>query len=219
MLAMPDAFSIAFVFLACVALVAGLARQFHHRSPHRAQCLEASQGTCCAVAIGTVRTVTGPIIVDVESVSGQRFTGRLRQSSDDPSVAGLRPGVVLLVAFDPDARERLSLADDIAAVRSAFDHMLVRKGLVTTDQLELIRHGTRSHGVVTAMRTTGEAREDYREVELDLMVSRPEGGQFPAHETALVPASALAEVTPGSVVDAYYRHGDESAVAVCVPPN
>ncbi len=69
------------------------------------------------------------------------------------------------------------------------------------------------------MRTTGEAREDYREVELDLMVSRPEGGQFPAHETALVPASALAEVAPGSVVDAYYRRGDESAVAVCVPPN
>jgi hypothetical protein len=51
------------------------------------------------------------------------------------------------------------------------------------------------------------------------MVSRPEGGQFPAHETALIPASALAEVTPGSVVDAYYRSGDESAVAVCVPPN
>ena len=72
------------------------------------------------------------------------FAGRLRRSSDDPSVAGLRPGVVLLVAFDPDARERLSLADDIAAVRSAFDQMLVRKGLVTSDQLELIRHGTRS---------------------------------------------------------------------------
>jgi hypothetical protein len=97
--------------------------------------------------------------------------------------------------------------------------MLVRKGLVTHGQLELIRHGTKSRGVVTGMRATGEAREDHREVELDLMVSRPEGGQFPAHETALVPASALAEVAPGSVVDAYYRRGDESSVAVCVPPN
>ena len=68
------------------------------------------------------------------------------------------------------------------------------------------------------MRTTGDAREDYREVELDLMVRRPEGGQFPAHETTLVPASALTEVAPGCVVDAYYRRGDESSVAVCVPP-
>jgi hypothetical protein len=107
----------------------------------------------------------------------------------------------------------------MAAVRSAFDQMLIRKGLVTPDQLELIRHGTRSHGVVTAMRTTGEAREDYREVELDLMVSKPEGGQFPAHETTLIPESSLADVTPGSVVDAYYRSDDESAVAVSVPPS
>ena len=69
------------------------------------------------------------------------------------------------------------------------------------------------------MRTTGEAREDYREVELDVMVSRPDGGQFPAHETALIPASSLAKVPPGSIIDTYYRSGDESAVAVCVPPS
>ncbi len=169
-----------------------------------------------SVGIGTVRTIAGPITVDVESVSGQRFVGRLRHGDGDPE---LRPGVVLLVAFDPDAREQLSLADDMAAVRSAFDQMLIRKGLVTPDQLELIRHGTRSQGVVTAMRTTGEAREDYREVELDLMVRKPEGGQFPAHETTLIPESSLTDVTPGSVVDAYYRSGDESAVAVCVPPS
>jgi hypothetical protein len=143
----------------------------------------------------------------------------LRDAEGGLVPSDLHPGVVLLVAFDPAARERLSLASDIVAVRSEFDQMLVRKGLVTHGQLELIRHGTKSRGVVTGMRTTGEAREDHREVELDLMVSRPEGGQFPAHETALVPASALAEVAPGSVVEAYYRRGDESAVAVCVPPN
>lgn len=215
---MPEALTLILVFLACVAVGAAVSCP-RSRPRHRAQCLDASPGTCDSVAIGTVRTVAGPITVDVESVSGQHFVGRLRHTADDPVVSGLRPGVVLLVAFDPDARERLSLADDIAAVRSAFDQMLVRKGLVTSAQLELIRHGTRSQGVVTAMRTTGEAREDYREVELDLMVSRPEGGQFPAHETTLVPASALAEITPGSIVDAYYRHGDESAVAVCVPPS
>jgi len=210
---MPDALLIAIIVLACAAVGAALgcplARRMHESSA-------VPPGPNPAVGIGTVRTVAGPITVDVESVSGQRFVGRLRQRDGEPD---LRPGLVLLVAFDPAARERLSLADDMVAVRSAFDQMLVRKGLATHGQLELIRHGTRSRGVVTAMRTTGDAREDYREVELDLMVSRPEGGQFPAHETALIPASALAEVTPGSVVDAYYRSGDESAVAVCVPPN
>ncbi|SEH80028.1 hypothetical protein SAMN04489835_4293 [Mycolicibacterium rutilum] len=117
-----------------------------------------------------------------------------------------------------EADERLATADDILAARAEFDRMMVRKGLVTSRQLELIRYGTRSPAVVTGMRATGQTLEDYREVELDVMVRKPEGGQFPARQTALVPISALAKVAPGSVVDTYYRAGDETAVAVCVAP-
>ncbi len=170
------------------------------------------------IGIGTVRAVDGLVTLDVESVSGQHFVGKLRQAVDEVPLDGLHPGVLLLVTFDPSERERLSLADDMAAVRTAFDAMLVSKGLVTPSHLDLIRSGTRSRGIVTAMSATGATREEYREVELDLMVRRTEGGQFPAHETALVPESALAKVSPGSVVDAYYRRGDESTVAVAVPP-
>lgn len=171
-----------------------------------------------SVGIGTVSAVSDRITVEVESVSGQKFTGRLRGAPDDPVVAEIRPGAVLLVAFDPESREQLSLADDMIAIRAAFDRMLLDKGLVTDAQLELIRHGTKASGVVTAARSTGTEREDYREVVLDLMVRKPEGGQFPAHETTLIPATSLDRVHPGSVVDAYYRRGDESAVAVAVPP-
>ena len=124
--------------------------------------------------------------------------------------------------FEPvmdEADERLATLEDMLAVRTAFDEMLIRKGLLTGDQLDLIRHGTKSHAVVTGMRATGAAREDHREVELAVMVSRPEGGQFPANERALIPASSLRSVAPGSVIDTYYRSGDESAVAVCVPPS
>ena len=42
------------------------------------------------------------------------------------------------------------------------------------------------------------------------------GGHFPAREIALIPAMALPKVAPGSVVDAYYRPGDESTIAVFV---
>jgi hypothetical protein len=96
--------------------------------------------------------------------------------------------------------------------------MLVAKGLVTDGQIDLIRHGTKSRAVITGMRTTGRAREDFREVELDVMVHRPSGGQFAAHEMALIPETAITKVSPGSVVDTYYRSEDESAVAVCVSP-
>ncbi len=144
-------------------------------------------------------------------------------------VAGAAAAGLLALAFlrratepaaetDPAAAERLIRPDEITAARATFDRMLLDKGLVTDNQLELIRHGTRSHGVVTASQPTGTTREDHREVVLDLMVRKPEGGQFPAHETALIPVTALDRICPGSIVDAYYRRGDESAVAVCVPP-
>jgi hypothetical protein len=157
------------------------------------------------------------VVVEVESVDGQRFTGRLCHRQGDPAVSALRPGVILLVSFDPQARDRLSLADDVVAVHAAATHTLLRDGLLTRDQLDLIRHGIRSSGVVTGMRATGYAGDGLREVELDVMVSRRGGGQFPAHETTVVPASELDRVAPGSIVDAYYRSSDESTIAVCLP--
>lgn len=215
---MSDSLLIALLILVGAAIGALAAASLSRRAGEPPALLTRPDvGAEATIGVGTVRTVTEPVVVDVESVSGQRFVGRLRPSAD-PAAAALRPGLVVLVTFDPDARERLSLADDIAAVRAEFDRMLIGKGLLTTAKLDLIRHGVRSRGVVTGIRTTGAGREDHREVEIDLMVRRPGGGQFPAHERTLVPASSLADVKPGCVIDAYYRRGDESVVAVCVPP-
>jgi hypothetical protein len=126
-------------------------------------------------------------------------------------------GYVSLTADEAD--ERLATDEDMLAMCAEFDEMLLGKGLLTGDQLDLIRHGKKAQAVVTGMRPTGAAREDFREVELAVMVSRLGGGQFPAHERALIPASSLRKVSPGSVIDTYYRPGDESAIAVCVPPS
>ena len=48
------------------------------------------------------------------------------------------------------------------------------------------------------------------------MVSRG-GGQFPAHQTTVVPASELPRVAPAASSIAYYRPSDESTIAVCPP--
>ena len=204
------------IALASIIVAAGLGGQPPRAPrPRRARCPR-------AVGVGTVQMVAGAddpvIVIEVESVAGQRFTGRLCHGHDDPVVSGLRPGVIVLVSFDPASRKQLSLADDALAVRAAADHTLLRNGVLTRDQLDVIRFGTRSCGVVTGMRPTGRERADHCEVELDLMVTRPGGGQFPARETTLVPEAALAKVSPGSIIDAYYLPEDESAIAVCLPP-
>ena len=201
-------------FLAVVGI--GLAATLLLSGPHAPENADIAREAASDVGVGTVATIADVVTVEVESVTGLKFTGRLH---DDSLAATLRPGAVLLVAFDPAAREDLSLADDMLAVRAAFDQMLVDKGLLTSHQLGLIRHGTRSRGVVTGIRATGETRDDHREVELDVMVRRPDGGQFPAHETALIPATSIPKVAPGSVIHTYYRAGDESSIAVSIPPS
>lgn len=82
-----------------------------------------------AVGLGTVRTVEDEpeapagerqIWIEVSSVHGDTFIGRLVHDDDHAEdLATLRPGLVVLVAFDPAAREELSLPDDVLAVRSS----------------------------------------------------------------------------------------------------
>jgi hypothetical protein len=60
------------------------------------------------------------IFIEVVAVSGETFIGKLARCGDDPDMSILRPGLVVLVAFDPAAREELSLPDDVLAVRASW---------------------------------------------------------------------------------------------------
>ncbi len=74
------------------------------------------------VGVGTVRDVAGQrqVFVEVVAVSGETFIGRLARCENDPDGSVLRPGLVVLVAFDPAAREELSLPDDVLAVHASW---------------------------------------------------------------------------------------------------
>ncbi|ORV69700.1 hypothetical protein AWC07_06405 [Mycobacterium gastri] len=58
------------------------------------------------------------IWIEVASVHCDTFIGRLVRDDDDSDESPLRPGLVVLVAFDPADREALSLPDDVLAVRA-----------------------------------------------------------------------------------------------------
>jgi hypothetical protein len=72
------------------------------------------------VGVGTVREVKRQVFVEVVSVSGETFIGKLARCDRGLDLSMLRPGLVVLVAFDPAAREELSLPDDVLAVHAAW---------------------------------------------------------------------------------------------------
>lgn len=67
-----------------------------------------------------MRRVKRQIFIEVVAVSGETFIGKLARCDGDLDLSVLRPGLVVLVAFDPTAREELSLPDDVLAVHAAW---------------------------------------------------------------------------------------------------
>ena len=82
------------------------------------------------VGVGTVCAIGGhesaesdtrrQVFIEVVAVSGETFIGKLVRCDSDLDLSKLRPGLVVLVAFDPAAREELSLPDDVLAVRASW---------------------------------------------------------------------------------------------------
>jgi len=82
-----------------------------------------------AVGVGTVRDVVDDlpeavggerqVWIEVSSVDGDTFVGRLVDHESEADLSTLLPGLVMLVAFDPAAPEELSLPDDVLAVRAS----------------------------------------------------------------------------------------------------
>ncbi len=75
-----------------------------------------------AVGVGTVQKVGNErhVFIEVVAVSGETFIGKLARRGREDDVSMLRPGLVVLVAFDPAAREELSLPDDVLAVHASW---------------------------------------------------------------------------------------------------
>jgi hypothetical protein len=71
------------------------------------------------VGLGTVRKVNRRAFIEVVAVSGETFIGKLARCDGGLDMSMLRPGLLVLVAFDPAAREELSLPDDVLAVHAA----------------------------------------------------------------------------------------------------
>ncbi|HWF30545.1 MAG TPA: hypothetical protein VG327_19640 [Mycobacterium sp.] len=101
-----------------LALVGGLIVARHQISDERT----IGVGPVCTVGSGESATADGErqIFIEVVAVSGETFIGKLARCEDDPDASMLRPGLVVLVAFDPAAREELSLPDDVLAVHASW---------------------------------------------------------------------------------------------------
>jgi L-asparagine transporter-like permease len=111
---------ISFIGVACVAVFLVLFGRLMFARRETTDDRTVRVGTVSAVSddVSTIAAGECQIMIEVASVHGETFIGRLIHRAGDPDMSMLRPGLLVLVAFDPAAREELSLADDVLPVRA-----------------------------------------------------------------------------------------------------
>ncbi|MEU4806523.1 hypothetical protein [Actinosynnema sp. NPDC023587] len=152
--------------------------------------------------------------LEIETPDGRTLPGTARQLVDLTDMAVVRIGASLPVRYLPDGRAVLATDAAPDELQNALDHVHLAKGLITPQQLHISRHGVDAQAVVLAVVPTGEVRHDRSVVALTLRVTRPDHAMFDVTQQKAVPAGAVHQLQPGSVVRVKYLPHDESEVVV-----
>ncbi|MEU6186407.1 hypothetical protein [Nocardia sp. NPDC047038] len=182
--------------------------------------------------LGTVRSVrqTGVTVNDqpqvhvefsVEGSDGKIFHSSAKMIVPLTELALLRAGVVLPVRYLPGRTDKVEvdLSGDAAAAQHAMNESLIRKGITTRHKLDIAERGIATQAVVQSLSVTGNIRDGHSEVELGLVVTRPDGSSFATRVTKFLAPASVGHVQVGRVLRAHYLPENESEVVIALPVN
>ncbi|MFI5536669.1 hypothetical protein ACIA5H_09785 [Nocardia sp. NPDC051900] len=182
--------------------------------------------------LGTVRSVrqTGVTVNDqpqvhvefsVEGSDGKIFHSSAKMIVPLTELALLRAGVVLPVRYLPGRTDKVEvdLSGDAAAAQHAMNESLIRKGITTRHKLDIAERGIATQAVVQSLSVTGNIRDGHSEVELGLVVTRPDGSSFATRVTKFLAPASVGRVQVGRVLRAHYLPENESEVVIALPVN
>ncbi|MFY7069299.1 DUF3592 domain-containing protein [Nocardiopsis changdeensis] len=161
------------------------------------------------------------VTLDVETPEGHRFTAVAKELLDPAEVGLLEPGVLLPVRYRPDRPGVVAIdrSGDQAAAQAAFDAVMLRAGLTTPRALEIAAHGIPAQGVITEVRPTGNLVNGNPEMDVEVAVTRPDGGVFHTRTVKRLPARLSTSLQVGRVVTVHYLPGQEDEITIQTPAN
>ncbi|WP_327110901.1 hypothetical protein OHB12_24220 [Nocardia sp. NBC_01730] len=157
----------------------------------------------------------------VEGADGKIFHSSAKMIVPLTQLALLRPGVVLPVRYLPDRTDKVEvdLSGDASAAQQALNESLIRKGITTQHKLDIAERGIATQAVVRSLSVTGTIRDGHSEVELGLVVTRPDGLSFATRVTKFLAPGSVGQVQVGRILRAHYLPENESEVVIALPVN
>ncbi|WP_067702964.1 hypothetical protein [Nocardia jejuensis] len=157
----------------------------------------------------------------VEGVDGKTFRSLATMIVPLTEMALLRPGVVLPVRYLPGRTDRVQvdLSGDSSAAQDAMNAAMIRKGITTPAKLDIARRGTSAQAVVRSLSVPGEIRDGHPRLDLELVVTRPDGTAFVARTEKFLPPASVGLVQIGRVVAVNYLPENEQELVISLPVN
>ncbi|WP_306370442.1 hypothetical protein [Nocardiopsis sp. CC223A] len=97
--------------------------------------------------------------------------------------------------------------------------VMLRAGLTTPRALEIAAHGIAAQGVITEVRPTGNLVDGNPEMDVEVAVTRPDGGVFHTRTVKRLPARLSTSLQAGRVVTVHYIPGREDEITIQTPAN
>lgn len=157
----------------------------------------------------------------VETADGKVFESSAKKIVPLTELSLLRPGVVLPVRYLPGRTDRveIDMSGDAVAAQRAMNESMIRKGFTTKAKLDIVARGVAAQAVVRALSVPGEIRDGHTKVELDLVVTRPDGSTFATRSEKFLPPAAIGNVQVGRILQVHYLPENEREVVTAIPVN
>lgn len=149
----------------------------------------------------------------------QEITTTCKLTLPEHQLAGLDPGDLLLVHYNPDDPQDITVGTDADhdAQQQAFNQHRVAAGLMTQRALDISQNGVKTSGVVLQSFPTGAVVDGSAEIELQMRVTRPDGTLFDVTTVKVVENDLVPRTIPGNVLPVFYMPHDEQDIIVGFP--
>lgn len=184
------------------------------------------------IGIGTVRSMsrTGMTLNDNPEVridltvltpDGRTFDSHAKQVVPLTELAALKPGAQVPVRYLPGRTDLVELdrSGDTAAIQAAMNQAMIRRGVTTQANIDIVERGVTAQAVVQELTVPGEIRDGNARLHITLAVTRPDGSVFSTEVVKFLPPPAVPHVQVGSVLTVHYPPGDEQRIVLSLPVN
>ncbi|MCL2162275.1 MAG: DUF3592 domain-containing protein [Betaproteobacteria bacterium] len=158
------------------------------------------------------------VTICYKTIDGQEVDVELWMFFNADYLEKFEPGGLIPLQYDPEDTQQISVANDVdkETLQRALDAHNVATGLFTQEEIDVIKHGVKTTGVILSAQPTGNIVNGYGEMTLQVKVTRPDGGTYEASTNKPVRQEELPSAQPGNEIMVHYMPENEENIVILI---